>query len=135
MPEVTFGDSARPDLLHQVKTGMTVVDAQETRLGVVDRLQFGDENAVDVDVNNGMMVDEDETEMERMPAPLQAFVSAFEGNELLSDELKAMLVTHGYLHVDGGMFSGKWYVTPDQIARVDGYQVYLNVSQDELIRA
>lgn len=134
MPEATFGDSVRPDLMSQVKTGMTVVDAQEARLGVVDRLQFGDENAVQAEVNGAVTANGD-VHQETAPVPVQAFLAAFEGGENLTDELKTMLVTHGYIHVDGGMFSGKWYVVPDQIQRVDGYQVYLNVSQDELIRS
>jgi hypothetical protein len=49
--------------------------------------------------------------------------------------LQSKLLMDGYVRMDAsGLFASDRFITPDQIARVDGDRVYLTVNRDQLIK-
>ena len=53
-----------------------------------------------------------------------------------SEDVRALLLRQGYIKAEGAaVFGPVWYITPDQIASIDGNQVNLNVAGSDVIRS
>lgn len=119
-------------LLNAVTEGMEVVDRDGKRVGKVRDVYFGtdDDTAEARGRAEGVVADP------TLPnaAPLGGLVEAFLPPDPVPDELRSRLLRDGYVQIDAaGLFASDRYATPEQLARVEGQRVVLNVSRDELV--
>lgn len=122
-----LSDIANAGPIALVSSGMKVMTASGKEIGKVDVVQMADVNAVTSPREDwGNVVD-----------PLSKVGYAVFGvGSHIPDTVRHRLLQLGYLLVDGkGWFLDQdHYVASDQIARVEGDSVYLNVDEDQLYR-
>lgn len=113
-----------------IDIGTKVFDSERHEIGKVDGLKYP-ENAIAPDIEpataEGAQTPEDNT-------IIDAVADAF-GREEIPEPLRSQLLRDGYIHLDAkGMFAHDRYILPEQIARVDGEGIQLNVTKDALIK-
>ena len=114
-----YGASSK--ILEQVKEGMDVYDADEEKIGEVERVYFGTMQA------------EGASGYEMEDSWIEDFVSLFDTDDL-PEPLRERLLANGFLRIEGGLFGSDRYVMPDQIAAVTEEGVILKpFAEDELI--
>jgi hypothetical protein len=114
------------DVIAKVREDMRVVDQAGSELGRVELVKMGDADAV---TTAGQQGDHPEG---GLVGVLGRLIGGGEPN--VSEPLAARLLRKGFVKVDGkGLMDRDLYVAADQIARVDGEDVHLNVSQQALI--
>jgi hypothetical protein len=111
--------------IRDVTTGMTVIDASGETVGTVDEVHMADAGAA---TGAGQSPEEP-------GGPVAWIAEAFRGDSEMSTQAKERLIRLGYVRVNAsGLFSGQRYVEAGQIASVDGDQVRLSVTADQLFR-
>jgi hypothetical protein len=137
-PIMTPTSDERTPLL-AITEGMSVHDSAGKRIGKVRNVRMGGNDPVDA----GRQANEAGTNAP--DSDVGGFASTlitglgetFASDEsALPDEERQNLLNKGYIQIDSsGLFAADRFATPDQIARVDGDGVHLNVDQDELLPA
>ena len=108
-----------------VRKGMDVVDSTGEKIGEVEDVKFGDDEAVSTEGSqqqsgNGLV---------------KQFVDAIWPDDMPEAE-RAQLQRAGYVLLDAdGMMHRDRYIQPHQIAGVSGDTVNLSVKRDDLMRA
>ena len=122
-------------VLKLVDTGMDVYDSAGDKFGTVKDMYFGavgDESIEGIEPASLGIATQNNNAMDEL---LRDFALAFVGEAELPEELRHRLLHDGFVHVDSdGLFASDRFVTPDQIAFVDGKGLHLNVTRKELIR-
>lgn len=129
-----FDASRTESVLKQIREGMEVFDNVGDKVGTVDTLYFGassDEmkahgvgaaSAPDPSLRESGLVDD--------------IAQAISGDDDLPDEMRRRLIHDGFIRIDAtGLFASDRYVLPEQIDRVHGDHVHLNVTGDQLLRS
>jgi hypothetical protein len=124
-------------LLNAIREGMEVHDSTGDRVGTVRRVQMGGNDPIDAQ-EQAREAGPTNTEPNSYDATLigdlaQAFTGSRDG---IPDEVRLDLERKGFIEIDSsGILTPDRYAAADQIARVEGDDVVLNVSVDALVRA
>ncbi|TCO42465.1 hypothetical protein EV646_11387 [Kribbella antiqua] len=114
------------DAITKVREDMRVVDQTGTELGRVELVKMGDADAVTTAGQQG------EHPEGGLVGVLGRLIGG--GEPDVPEPLAARLLRKGFVKVDSkGVLDRDIYVAADQIARVSGDDVHLNVSQQALI--
>lgn len=117
------------NLLSKIRAGMAVYDQAQNQIGVIDYVQFGDEDplkprkraAPEYGMNRGEWL----METEREP-------DVFTPDDV-PDILRERLLLYGFIRIDSpGLSNADRYIFPNQIHSVDGNRVILKASREEL---
>jgi hypothetical protein len=120
-------------VLKQIQEDMKVYDREGKEIGTVESVYLG---AVDEEVEayGGGPATSDDPDWPGEGSLIDNLAEVFNPDEM-PEVLRNRLLHHGFIRIDSsGLFSSDRYATPDQIRVVSGDDVYLNVSQDELIK-
>ena len=118
-------------LLSKIRQGMPVYDQTQKQIGVVDYVQFGDEDPLkprkrtshEYGTNNGEWLMETES-VDDVFAP-----------DNLPEILQERLLLYGFVRLDApGLVNADRYILPNQIHSVEGHSVILKVSKEELVQ-
>lgn len=115
--------------LMQVEEGMRVFDRLHNEIGTVEWVKISDD-------------DPSTPEVEAATAERRARATSFIENiaevfapDQLPEEVRDRLLQQGFIRIDAdGLFAADRYVTPDQILSVEGDEVMLSVTRDELLK-
>lgn len=124
------------NILNLVHEGMDVYDREDKKVGTVERLFFGSASTMDAGDYEAQTqtVDQEIVDYGR-GSIVDAIADAFDPADDIPESLRNRLLQQGFIRVDGaGLFASDRYVVPEQIARVSDDNVYLKVSQDDLIK-
>lgn len=112
-----------------IEIGMTVFDSERREIGKVDGLKYP-ENATAPGVETATVAPAGREDATIVDALAEAF-----GSDEVPEPLRSQLLRDGYLHLDSkGLFSSNRYILPEQISRLDGDGVHINVTEDALIK-
>ncbi|MDX1662579.1 MAG: hypothetical protein R3272_02225 [Candidatus Promineifilaceae bacterium] len=112
---------ASSPILERVKEGMDIYDADEDKIGEVDRVYFGTMQA------------EGASGYEMEDSWIEDFVDVFDTDDL-PEPLRESLLANGFIRIEGGLFGSDRYVMPEQIAAVTEEGVFLKpLAEDEII--
>ncbi len=119
------------NVMLQIREGMTVYDRSGAAIGTVEFVRFSDEDphqpgtetvtGSPADTPTGSWLVED--------------IARVFSDDDLPETLRDRLVRHGFVRVDAGLLASDRFVLPDQIADVNEAGVYLQVTDNELIKA
>lgn len=123
--------TSEESLLAQVHDGMTVLDANNERIGTVTFVRFGDEVTNDGIAQTATAAP---TDLDSEPDFLEAVVETFTGHDDIPEEVRARLLRYGFVRVDTGLLRRDLFVMPGQIAHVHDEHVHLNVIRDQLMK-
>ena len=116
-------------LPRDVHTGMRVIDADNNEIGRIDDFKFS-ENEEEPDVTPA---DLDAADRERDDSLIGDIARAFVPDDM-PETLRERLLREGYIRLDtAGLFAADRYILPEQILGMDGDDLILNVSKDELM--
>ena len=151
MADLTGGDNTpimRPTSdentpLMGVIEGMNVYDSDGNRIGTVRRLRMGGNDPVDAMRQSNEAVGPRNTDDPGLGADLGDYATTLiedvgdtfttDGDDLPEEE-RENLLNKGYIQIDSsGFFTADRFATAEQIARVEGDNVYLNVDRDALV--
>ncbi|MEO8610206.1 MAG: hypothetical protein ABI690_20090 [Chloroflexota bacterium] len=119
------------NLLSKIRRGMPVYDQSQKQVGVVEYVQLGEEDplkprkrvATEYGTSSGEWLLEGENTTDVF-AP-----------DDLPDLLRERLLLYGFVRLDApGLVNADRYVLPNQIHAVEGHEVILKVSKEELIQ-
>lgn len=119
-------------ILEHIREGMRVFDANNTVLGKVDFVHFGEVGSEAAERGEGPAtvkypVDAKDTLMENLA---QVF-----GKDNIAPELRSRLLQSGFVYVNvPGWLSHNRYVLPDQITQVTSEGVVLKATRAELVK-
>lgn len=117
--------------LRDVREGMKVFDSTNTEIGTVEWVKFGDDDPTTPEPEAR---DVNRLDRDRRDTLIDNIADAFDPNEL-PEEIRDKLVLQGFVRIDAaGLLAADRYVAPDQIERVTGDALMLNVSKDELLK-
>lgn len=117
--------------LRDVREGMKVFDSTNTEIGKVEWVKFGDDDPTTPEPEAG---DVNRLDRERRDTLMDNIADVFDPNEL-PEEVREKLMLQGFVRIDAdGLFAADRYVAPEQIERVTGDALMLNVSKDELVK-
>lgn len=117
--------------------GMAVHGSDGERIGKVRRVRMGGNDPVDAgrQANEAGNSGGDTEGYATTLIDEVAGTFASDDNDL-PEEGRQDLLTKGYLQIDSsGFFTADRFATPDQIARIEGDDVHLNVDRDALLTA
>ena len=128
---------ANNSLLNMVREGMQVHDSTGDRIGKVRRVQMGGNDPVDAQEQAREAGPTNRDQDTYGTGLLDNVAAAVVGSpDTLPSEVRQDLQFKGFIEIDSsGLFTPDRYATADQIARVEGDDVVLNVSADTLVRA
>jgi hypothetical protein len=126
-----FGD-IEPTVLDHVHEGMSVYDVNEHKIGTVSYVRLTDENPAAPGPETATA---SKTKEPFEDSFVENIAEAFVGSDDLPEEVRRKLLRDGYIRVDTGILKSDRFVTPDQISRVSDENVYLSVSDDDVIRS
>ena len=121
------------NLLSKIRRGMPVYDQSQKQIGVVDYVQYGDEDPLkprkrvshEYGTENGEWIMESEAGDE-----LDVFAP-----DDIPDLVRERLLLYGFVRLDApGLQNVERYIFPNQIHSVEGSQVTLKLSKEELIQ-
>lgn len=116
-------------LPERIEVGMKVYDSELREIGKVDGLKYP-ENATAPGIEPATVDAADRDDATLVDAVAEAF-----GREEVPEPLRSQLLRDGYVHLDTkGLFSSDRYILPEQIARMTGDGIQLNVTKDALIK-
>lgn len=120
-------------ILNDVHEGMNVYDVNRDKIGTVDYVQFGAASDSQRAQGSGpATVAPADNDYDQ---PLVDMVASVFNPGDMPDEMAQKLQHSGFVRIDSnGLFAADRYVIPDHIARVDRDGLYLNVTNDELLR-
>ncbi len=119
------------NVLLQVREGMTVYDRTGAAIGTVEFVRFGDEDPHQPGTET----------VTGSPAAtptgswLVEDIARVFSDDDLPETLRDRLIRQGFVRVDGGLLASDRFVLPDQIADVTEEGLYLQVTDDDLIKA
>jgi hypothetical protein len=119
------------NFLRDVHEGMKVFDSTNTEIGKVDWVKFGDDNPAtpEPEAREASRFDG-----KRRDSFIANLVEAFDPDEI-PEEIREKLLLQGFVRIDAeGLFNADRYVAPEQIERISGDSLTLNVSKDELVK-
>lgn len=120
------------NILENIREGMKVYDANNAELGKVDFVYLGEASpeAVDSgDVPGTVSRPMDDAN------PVVTFARGLLGKDELPDVLRARLLLHGFIHIEGkGLLAHDRYILADQIADAAGDRVMLRATRAETIK-
>jgi hypothetical protein len=117
-------------LLTQIRKGMTVYDNAKNEIGSVDYVHFGEEDPhrPGPETAGVSPAVRDDTN------PIEEIIAEVFAPDRLPEELKSRLLREGFVRiVSYGLFTTDRFVFPNQIHAVDGDQVMLNISKQQLV--
>jgi len=122
-----------------ITEGMNVYDSDGDRIGKVRSVRMGGNDPVDAgrQANEARGNNSDPNAGGYVTTLINGVEETFasDGNDLPEEE-RQNLLNKGYIQIDSsGFFAADRFATADQIARVDGNDVYLNVDRDDLVTA
>ncbi len=116
-------------LPERIEVGMKVYDSELREIGKVDGLKYP-ENITAPGIEPATVDAADRDESTLVNAVAEAF-----GREEIPEPLRSQLLRDGYVHLDTkGLFASDRYILPEQIARMTGDGIQLNVTKDALIK-
>jgi hypothetical protein len=116
-----------PSTLNAVQTGMKVVDSAGDEIGTVGDVSMGDPEAATTAGN--------EPRATGVVGQVAAAINPASGEPNVPEPLRSRLVREGYIKIDAGLLgSADRYASSEQVERVDGDRVVLNVTKEELDR-
>jgi hypothetical protein len=124
--------------LIRITEGMNVHDSDGKRIGKVRSVRLGGNDPVDADrqAHEAGMNDRDDDTGGFLTTLIEGAEETFASDSDLPQEERQNLVTKGYIQIDSsGIFAADRFATADQIARIDGNDVYLNVDREGLVSA
>lgn len=137
-PIMTPTSDERTPLMGVIE-GMNVYDGNGDRIGKVRNVRMGGNDPVDAGRQaneagpNSTDPDAGDYATTLVDEVAMTFIS---GDDNLPEEERQNLMTKGYIQIDSsGFFTADRFATADQVARIDGHDVYLNVDRDELVSA
>jgi hypothetical protein len=119
------------NLLSKIRPGMPVYDQTQKQIGVVDYVQLGEEDPLkprkrvshEYGMHNGEWLMQTESESD-----------IFAPDEL-PGILRERLLLYGFVRIDApGLVNADRYVLPNQIHAVEGSNVILKISKEELVQ-
>ena len=108
-------------IMSQIEEGMPVYDSQGNRIGTVDDMHFGQQDAA---TTQGEHRQRDESLVESL-------AEALAPNDM-PEEVRSRLLHQGFVHIKRGVLASDAYILPEHIARVDDH-VHLKVTKENLI--
>jgi hypothetical protein len=142
-------EKQKVDKLALVKAGMEVYDRAGKKVGKIDSMFGGSKEAAAVEK---VVVPAPVTAGGQQPVPLAfpivepaepvaansvtvpEFDTVLYRDEDMPKELRERLEYEGFIRIDAGFFRHHRYAMREQIDRVEGQRVILNVPEDELIK-
>ena len=113
--------------IEMVRDGMKVVDSEGKNVGKVEFVKMGDPGAATEQGN--------ELQDTGLLGDVAQAVGGDEREPDVPGPMRARLLRSGYLKIDAGVFFGTdRYVSPEQIAHVQGDTVHLHAMKDELVK-
>ena len=125
-------------LLPKIREGMQVRDSGGEAIGKVQRVQMGGGNdPVDAEEQSREAAGPDDGPNDVGGTALATnLVTSFFADDSMPEEERQNLQRKGFIEIDSkGFFSANRYATTDQIASVEGDDVVLNVTSDNLVEA
>lgn len=120
-------DRSSAGAVTNIREGMEVYDARDTRIGTVEYIHFGAETEGDVAA-------EPSAAGVRSNSLVDIFADIF-AVDTIPEEVQAQLMQKGFMRIDAdGLFAADRYVTLDHVVSVAGDRVSLNVTRDELVK-
>jgi hypothetical protein len=130
--------SSEENILMRIQEGARVYDKEHNEIGHVDDVFLG---ALDPDSFSG----ESQGQVPELPnhnsgspfMPTFALGGADLQNDPASKEVKTMrdrLLKEGFIHIEAGLLAKDRVALPDQIEKVEGSQLILNVTRDQLLK-
>jgi hypothetical protein len=118
-------------LLSKIRRGMPVYDQSQKQIGVVDYVQFGDEDPLKPRKRAATSYGVDSSEwLLESESTEDVFAS-----DDLSDLLREKLLLYGFVRIDApGLQNAERYVLPNQIHSVERHSVILKISKEELVQ-
>ena len=112
-------------MLHAIREGMKVLDAEGGEVGTVETLHFPEGGAD----RTGAASLPGRTER---PGLLESVAEAFRADKL-PEELRQRLLMHGFLRIDSAaLFAADRYVMLEDVASVKGDAVHLKLGREAL---
>ncbi len=123
----------QPNILENIREGMTVHDSSGKDFGKVELVYLGEDAGHVQPYGPGAPTVNDPTK--RPASFVTNFVRAAFGDDVLPEILRTRLLKEGFIRVDAaGLFAADRYVIRGQIGSVTGDDVHLNVTRDELLK-
>jgi len=111
-------------ILSNIEEGMDVYDSEDSKVGTVDAVHFGEGHD---SAGTGAAGREDTN-------PVTQFVAdMFDTRDNLPEELQGKLLRHGFVTVNANPLTRTVFFIPENIQRVEDDAVYLNKPEDEVI--
>jgi len=120
-----------------ITEGMSVHDSDGDRIGKVRSVRMGGNDPVDAGRQATEAGSRDAGPDDYATTLIDDVALTFNsGDNDLPEEERQNLLNKGYIQIDSaGFFTTDRFATAEQIARIDGNDVHLNVDQDELVKA
>lgn len=116
-------------ILASIHEGMEVYDQAGERLGTVELVHFGSAD------EHGLGAETTGTRPLRSGSLVEELAAVILPDDQVPEAFSDRLMRSGFIRVDAdGLFAADRYITPDQIATVQGHRVMLGVERDALIR-
>ncbi len=117
-----------------IREGMSVYDVNGDRVGRIKQLYFGASIEPASEEGEGSAIPS-AIEVPGQDSLVENITKGFTDEDQFPDALRQRLLHDGFLRIDGtGIFAPDRFVTPEQVANIDGVRVNLNVTKDELIK-
>lgn len=121
------------ELLNAIHAGMTVVDGAGEKIGTVELVKYGDDDPATPEPEAASISPVEAAARGR--SLLDTIADAFRADGL-PEEVRERLLHQGFVRIDAdGLFKADRYVTPEQIAGIEGGQLVLKVRRGELFEA
>lgn len=122
-----------------ITEGMSVHDSDGDRIGKVRNVRMGGNDPVDAgrQANESGVGTTDPDVGDYATTLIDDVATTFTSDDNdLPEEEREQLLNKGYIQIDSsGFFTADRFATADQIARIEGNDVHLNVDQDDLVKA
>lgn len=122
-----------------ITEGMSVHDSDGDRIGKVRNVRMGGNDPVDAgrQANESGVGTTDPDAGDYATTLIDDVATTFTSDDNdLPEEEREQLLNKGYIQIDSsGFFTADRFATADQIARIEGNDVHLNIDQDDLVKA
>lgn len=111
------------ELMSEIREKMDVYDSTDNNIGHVGFVYVGEQHAEAGEDESPNLDGDSATHIDEENLPSNA-----------SDNERHRLVREGYIRIENAIFSGASYADATQIDRIEDGSVYLNITQDKVIR-
>ena len=120
-------------VLKNIHNGMTVYDSENKKIGTVKDFYFGASSDEMQEHGTGAATAPDPSFPE--DKLVEDVAEAFVGVDDIPEEMRKRLLNEGFIRINtSGLFTSDRFAMTDEIERVAGENVYLNVPQDGLLK-